>query len=360
MPNPYDPITRLAGLEYAAYYSKSAESRAAVVNGIAAHKRAAGEIDRVCYLAPKKALDQVRAAVPDAEFYAYEDVASRTNEPFNRADDRTLLVYDRCARYGNILTSMFSRLSRLSLRYRYKLLVDIVPFTRDIQYLYVPISYLHRRILGHQHWYAFRENYRERTASGELVSGHDYRLLAEKLAPCADIDYDRFLPALETVACPLTSEEDSGYQTIREELFARHQTAGPIITRLADWVNMRESRYAALARLLSGLSGRVLAYTNIASHNAQLRRRFQGLEVRTFYDANGDEGTAAHVILFEVPIVKSYLWLDVLANLAPHCRVWLFASGAPVDRYLLGKASAEYQAVDRFTQTLWEVLRDGA
>jgi len=295
----------------------------------------------------------MQPALPEARFWAYEDL-NTTNDPFNDASPRTLLALDRSARYKNILTTMFHRLSKLSLLYTHKLLTDIVPFTSDVQFLYVPLSYLHRRILGHQHWYAFRENYRERTANGGLVEGHDYALLAGKLAPYAAIAYRRFLPPVETVSCTLAPTEDVGYQEIREQLFARHRSAGPIITRLADWVNTRESRYAALAALLPRIEGRAIVYTNITSHNAPLRRRFPGLEVRTYYEANGDEETAAHVILFEVPIVKSYLFLDVLAELDTACRVHIFASGAPVDRHLNGKMAGEYQAVDRFCGHLWE------
>ena len=310
-------------------------------------------VDALTVLCPRKGLPAMQQALPEARFWAYEDLNS-TNDPFNEAGPRTLLVLDRSARYKNILTTMFHRLSKLSLLYTHKLLTDIVPFTSDVQFLYVPLSYLHRRILGHQHWYAFRENYREHTAEGDLVEGHDYALLASKLAPCAAIAYRRFLPPVETVTCTLTPEESAGYQEMREQLFASHRSAGPIITRLADWVNTRESRYAALDALLPRIEGRAIVYTNIASHNAPLRRRFPGLEVRTYYDANGDEGTAAHVILFEVPIVKSYLFLDVLAELAPACRVHTFASGAPVDRHLNGKMAGEYQAVDRFCGHLWE------
>ena len=346
-------VARLRDLDYAAYYAQETASRIAVIRGIWEHKRTAGLVDALTILCPRKALPAMQPALPEARFWAYEDL-NTTNDPFNDASPRTLLALDRSARYKNILTTMFHRLSKLSLLYTHKLLTDIVPFTSDVQFLYVPLSYLHRRILGHQHWYAFRENYRERTANGGLVEGHDYALLAGKLAPYAAIAYRRFLPPVETVSCTLAPTEDVGYQEIREQLFARHRSAGPIITRLADWVNTRESRYAALAALLPRIEGRAIVYTNIPSHNAPLRRRFPGLEVRTYYEANGDEETAAHVILFEVPIVKSYLFLDVLAELAPACRVHTFASGAPVDRHLNGKMAGEYQAVDRFCGHLWE------
>jgi hypothetical protein len=162
------------------FYSRSAEARAAFVREFfARHHPVAGKI---VYLAPKKFLGDVERRIPCATFLAYEDL-TKSNAIFNLADEQTLLVFDRASRYKNITTDTWVRLSRAAEHYRQKILVDIVPFTAQVQYLYCPLALVSRDILGYQHWYSFRENNSEQLADGSIVRAHDYRYLAQKLTP---------------------------------------------------------------------------------------------------------------------------------------------------------------------------------
>src|SRR5579859_23619 len=146
-------------------YSRSAEARALFVRAFAEQQTG---ISKVVYLAPKKFLLDVQHRIPSAIFLAYEDIV-KSNDIFNLADEQTLLVFDRASRYKNITTDTWVRLSRAASRYRHKILVDIVPFTAQIQYLYCPLALISRTILGYQHWYSFRENNSELLADGSIV-----------------------------------------------------------------------------------------------------------------------------------------------------------------------------------------------
>jgi len=289
-----------------------------------------------------------------AYLFAYEDI-SGTNKPFEVTTQRTLLLLENASRYKAIGSAVFLRLERLAMFARHKALVDIVPFTVDIKYLYVPYSHLGRQILGHQHWYAFREGFKERTASGDLVDGLDFAILAGKIAPYTELCYPAFFTnPTDIISSPLTAPEREAYQVLRDKLFAENRTANPIITTLADYTNTRPSRRLRLAELVHSLSGRTITYTNIQSHNAALRKLCP--EVRTFYTSNGDEDTADHVILAEVPIVRGYLFLDVLANLQPSCTVHVLTGPTTVDKYLFGRMQTEHDSVNRFVAELWRVL----
>jgi len=336
-------------------YSKSADTRARFVRAAFEQRRPIG-VNRIAYLAPKKFIADLARRIPEAEFHAYEDV-TKSNDLFNSADDRTLLVFDRVSRYKLITSNTFVRLSRLSALYRHKILVDIVPFTSEIQYLYSPLAFIDRGILGYQHWYSFRENNLEQTPDGP-VRAFDYRLLASKMAPYVDIDYREFVGTqVQTVECPLTQDEAAEYQQLRDRLFAENRTAQPIITALADWTNIRPSRYAALRELLSRLSGRTVVYTNLSGHNRRLQRAFPGLETRSFYDANGKEHEYDNIILFEAPIVRGYLFLDVLANIRPDCGVYLFlAPNSTVDKLLYRRMVSEFTAINEFTRVLYDTI----
>lgn len=357
-------VEKLRNEELGAFYSKNRKRKSAFINAIVDHKKAVGQISQVVYFCPRKFKEEVQETVPGSHIFCYEDL-QKTNLPFSLASNSTLLILDDCSRYKNITTSIFARLSKLTIKYKYKFIVDIVPFTTDTQYLYTPWCYLSRTILGHQHWYAFRENNLEMTETGELVRGLDYTLLARKIKSHCYQDYEFFFSnESETIFSPLTSKEKEAYQSRKRELFDEYEKkAGkegqsPIVTRLADFTNMLESRYAKLEALLDHLQGKTILYTNIKSHNAPLAKRFKETSVRTYYDINGDEREADHIILFEVPIVKGYLFLDVLANLSPSCKVWIFTSDAMVDKYLYNKMLEEYSRINSFTTTLWEVLTE--
>lgn len=335
------------------FYSKSVDARTAFVRRVFEQKRGGG-VERIFYLVPKKFMQDISARLPEAVLFAYEDV-TKNNDLFNQADNRTLLVFDRASRYKNITSNTFVRLSRIAAKYQHKAMVDIVPFTTGIEYLYSPLAFIDRQILGYQHWYSFRENNWEMTPDGEQVRAHDFRWLAKKVAKAADIDYADFLGnQVEIVDCPLTRDESAEYQALRDRLFEENRTASPIITTLADWTNIRERRYAMLDRLLNQLIGRTVIYTNLAGHNRRLKKRFKGVDVRSFYDTNGGEDQYDQVILFEVPIVRGYLFLDVIANVRPDCRIYVFRSDATVDKYLFKKMFDEYTAINEFTRILYE------
>lgn len=338
------------------FYSRSAEARASFVREFAAKQTS---VNKMIYLAPKKFLMDVQQRIPSAIFLAYEDL-TKSNDIFNLADEQTLLVFDRPSRYKNITTDTWVRLSRAAERYQQKILVDIVPFTAEVQYLYCPLALVSRTILGYQHWYSFRENNSEQLADGSIVRAHDYVYLARKLAPYCIIDYVDFLSnAIQVVDCPLTTQEKSDYQDLRDRLFveaqqAEKKSASPIVTQLADWTNICPSRYAWLRDLLSQSNGRTMIYTNLAGHNRRIKKIFSSSEVRSFYDTNGEENQYDTVILFELPIVKSYLFLDVIANVRPDCRIFVFKSDTTVDKLLFHHMNNEYQSVNAFAKQLYQ------
>jgi hypothetical protein len=338
------------------FYSRSAEKRASFVCAFASQQAGTG---KMIYLAPKKFLADVQRRGHCATFLAYEDI-TKSNDLFNLADEESLLVFDRPSRYKNITTDTWVRLSRAAERYQHKILVDIVPFTTQIQYLYCPLALVSRDILGYQHWYSFRENNSEQLADGSIVRAHDYGYLAQKLAPYCTIDYTDFLGnAIQIVDCPLTALEKTEYQELRNRLFAEaraaeRKSASPIVTQLADWTNIRPSRYVRLRDLLLQPNGRTMIYTNLAGHNRRLKKLFPSSEVRSFYDANGEEDQYDTVVLFELPIVKNYLFLDVIANVRPDCRIFFFKSDTTVDTLLYKRMETEYRSVNDFAQQLYQ------
>jgi hypothetical protein len=97
-----------------------------------------------------------------------------------------------------------------------------------------------------------------------------------------------------------------------------------------------------------------MIYTNLAGHNRRITKIFPASSVRSFYDTNGEEDQYDTIILFELPIVKSYLFLDSLANVRPDCRIFLFRSDTTVDTLLYKRMMTEYQSVNDFARHLYQ------
>ena len=331
------------------FYSKSPAARSEFVRSAFADSRA----KKLAYLVPKKFMSDVAQRLPEAELHAYEDVVKK-NDLFNLADSETMLVFDRPSRYKLITSNMFVRLSRISARYEHKCMVDIVPFTASVEYLYTPLALMDRDILGYQHFYSFRENNWEEQPDGSTRRAHDFDFLAQKISRVATIDYHDFLgQQVEVIDCPLTQEEAAEYQKLRDRLFEENDKANPIITKLADWTNIRESRYAVLSQLLEE-GGTKVIYTNLSGHNKRIKKRFKHVDVRSFYDTNGGEDQYDTVILFETPIVRGYLFLDVIANVRSDCRIYIFKSDTTVDRFLFKKMFEEYDSINNFCKSFYK------
>lgn len=313
------------------------------------------KVSNVVYFTPKKYQEDVRHQINKVHIFCYEDI-NKTNEPHDILNEKSLLIMDGSARYKSITSYVFKRLSNLALIPSHKLMVDIVPFTTSIEYAYIPFSHLERQILGHQHWYAFRENNMEYNESGELVEGHDFELLAGKMAPYTKMDYPHFMEhETETIKCELTNREQEEYDKYRDGLFKKYNTIQPILTRLADFTNTRPSRYLNLQNVVNSLSGKTIVYTNIKSHNSNIKKTLQArpdVEVRTFYDHNTVEHTADNIVLAEVPIVRNYLFLDVIANAKRDCKFYFITGYSTIDELLFAKMKEEFEKIDTFTKIL--------
>jgi hypothetical protein len=350
-------INKLFDKKIGAFYSKDRKKKIEFANQLIKYKRSKNEINQVIYYAPRKLLDTIKDSLKvDVNMFPYEGLRN-TNKPYTMATEKTLLILENVARYKNVSSYIFKRLAKLSKYCKQKFLIDIIPFSTDIQYLYLPWSYLERSVIGHQHYYAFRENNYEKTKTGQIVRSHNFKHLASKLASYTIITYNKFMTQpKEIVNYNLTEKENQGYQKKKEKLFKKYNNPQPIITRLADYTNTRQSGYLKLANFFQKLKGNTIIYTNLKKHNKELSKLFKTVRVRTYYTANGDEGNADNVILFETPIVKGYLFLDVISNLRPDCNIYIFKSDAKVDGYLYRKMRDEYKALNEFTLKLKEAV----
>lgn len=235
------------------------------------------------------------------------------------------------------------------------MIVDIVPFTGSIESLYAPLALLDRQILGYQHGYSFSENNLEQDQTGDAHRAHDPNWLAQKLVSFATIDYEYFTHNQTTIVeCPLTKKEKVAYELLKETTIDQKDYFNPVVTVLADWTNILPLRYEKLALELENYAHQKLqVYTNLGKHNIRLQKRFPDLRPKTFTHTNGDEDQYDLVILFELPIVKRYLFWDVLANIREDCKLMIFYSGNSAEQLLYEQMTTDLEHINALTTALY-------
>lgn len=345
-----------------AFFSKSYDSRKAFTERFLKESG----VPLAIYIYPKNRKKEFHPPLVKGctvKCFTYEDM-TKTNEWLtinSLVSPQTALILDNPSRYPKITSTKVLALERLEKMVQVKAIVDIVPFTLGIQYLYTPYSYLGREILGYAHYYAFRENYQEQDESGNIRYSHDFALLADKIAPVTEIYYDRFLcQSREVAEHQSTPEELADYQSVRDECFAAKQfSPRVVITKLADLAHAFDSRLQSMVNLLKSLEGETVVYTNLKDYAKRAERvaKNAGLKVTGTSYQIGAQGDFDNCIYLESPIVKSYFLLDAESRLKPDCRVFHILGDTKVDRYLYSNLIDEITQIDQFTQELYRAKR---
>lgn len=345
-------------MRIAAYYSKDSSRKQAFVSDFVT-----GERGPTIYIYPKN-MEGQRLTLPNAYNVTYEAIDERDTWLHINAliGDSTVLIMENPSRYPKAITPKSRTLRRLSMQVKTKCVVDIVPFTMDIQYLYTPLSFLSRSILGYAHYYAFRENYQEMDDAGVIRSAHDYDVLADKMKIACRVDYDGFMLRNRTIVdSPITDSEAEKYATRKNELFSVEKSPQRIITRLADTAHSFQSRADRLLEVLAECHGQTLVLCNLASYAKRAQSAAKAANFRhvvaTSYQVAMRENVAGfdNVVYLESPIVNSYYLLDVEAALPEHCNVYHFRGDAKVDQYLFGEIDRELRQIHGLTKELYRV-----
>jgi len=357
----------------AALYSKSREEKDKFIRDFL--RRAKGST--AIYVYPKNR-EAERPQLEHVHPVTFEDISKRDEWLYINSitNEDSVLILENPSRYPKITSTKFARLKRLSMQIGHKAIVDIVPFTLDIQYLYVPLAYLGRAILGYAHYYAWRENYYEQDTSGTVHSSHDFDIVADKMKRACQITYPAFLcQNRELIEVESTGSERQAYAEKKEQLFAQYTTPQPIVTRLADLTHAFDSRSDRLIELLNTLRGRTLILTNLGTYAKRLRKKLRDAGIKQLRVTSYQQGMPRpkpkvgqlglpipkieyqNCVYFESPIVKSYFLLDVESLLSPKCKVFHFRSDMKVDRYLFEQLDHELRQIDGLTKELYRATR---
>lgn len=339
-----------------ALYSKNQEEKNAFIADFAA-----GATGAVIHVFPKN-MGQRAARLPGVYSTTYEDLTKKDLwlHINSLAGESASLILENPSRYPKATTPKSRALRRLSMQVGRKALVDIVPFTVDVQYLYTPLSFLGREILGYAHNYAFRENYQEMGDDGVIRFAHDADVLAAKMKGFCAISYSAFLcPNRQTVEVESTTEEQAKYAARKAELFSKEKNPRRIVTRLADTAHAFASRTQALIETMRATDAPALVLCNLSSYAARVNAALKAAGLKhvraTSYQLGLAEKDYCDVVYFESPIVNSYYLLDIEAGLNPDAQVWHFVGDMKVDRLLFDQVSHELKQINNLTKELYAV-----
>ena len=340
----------------AALYSKDQGERNAFIAEFAA-----GAPGAVIHVYPKNMKERA-ARLPGVYSTTYEDFTKRDTwlHTNSLAGESASLILENPSRYPKATTPKSRALRRLSMQVGRKAIVDIVPFTVDIQYLYTPLSFLGREILGYAHNYAFRENYQEMGDDGVIRFAHDADVLAAKMKAACRVTYPAFLcPNRQVVEVISTAEEQERYAARKAELFEKEKNPRRIVTRLADTAHAFASRAEALIETVRTSNRPTLALCNLSSYATRLNSTLRSAGINhvkaTSYQLGLTASGYLDVVYFESPIVNSYYLLDVEAGLRTDANVLHFVGDTKVDRLLFDQISHELKQIDDLTRELYAV-----
>jgi hypothetical protein len=298
------------------------------------------------YICPRSRVAAVEKIV-NCPVIAVEDVTDtptwlRVN---SMARDGIPIVYDRVARYYKVGNEKARRLSRLA-EIGTVSLVDIVPFCEHRQFLYMPVRYVNRTILGYSHFYAFSGGHMEEI-DGRIVHSLDCDLLSSKLSPHVALCRPAPGPKPRVVLVEATDEERAGYAARREELFEKCKTPIPILTRLADYSHATESRREAVRQLC--VPG-TCVITNIGPY-AAVYKSFS-VDVGTYDTPPKTLAACTRLVFAEPPIAITYRRFDIEAQLSAHCEVFDIVGRLKVDLFLSGRIAYERNEISTFMGAL--------
>lgn len=194
--------------------------------------------------------------------------------------DRTFVVVDESSYIKGHRAKRTQRITALSARSRYRVILTGTPFTQGAVDLYAQMKFLSERILGYKSFWSFANNHLEyefrRDASGRerrtgrIVRSHNVDWLAAKIAPYTyQVRKDECLTLPEKLhesrVCQMTSEQWRLHEQAKEEMLA---------LPLDDWSPIRIFRlFTALQTIACGFWNRTDESTGeVVTMNARHRR----------------------------------------------------------------------------------------
>lgn len=198
--------------------------------------------------------------VPDAMWYVIgiESMSSsaRTILTANQViTDRSFVLLDESTFCKNHFAKRTERITRLSEKARYRMILTGTPLTQGVVDLYAQMAFLSKKILGYNSFYSFASNHLEYSEDypGMIVRSHNTEYLAAKIKPyvyqvtkeeCLDLPKKLY----ETRYTRMTGDQKYLYELAKNEIL--------------DELDINDFDSTVIFRLFTALQGIVSGYWN--------------------------------------------------------------------------------------------------
>lgn len=269
--------------------------------------------------------------VPDGRVFYLEDLDKKNTwlEINTVIDfDRDNLIIAGASKYYKLTSKKTNYLHMLTEKTDSVFIVDYLFSCNGLENLFNPISYIDRRILGYQHWYAWRENYQE-VFQGQTLSAFDPMLIHHKIKDYVAYDLKRV--KRKSIALDI---DVSSYEAKRDALFEDQYPPNRLVTTLSDFVTRMPGRVHALKQWINNnVIGKPALVFNIRSNQKAYRKIIKNADYFTYNDTDIKNDT---VIYAEPILVKEYL-MDRIEQLNPDAEYIHVFDNTKVSAYLKQK-----------------------
>lgn len=215
------------------------------------------KIDRVIWFCPVSLKETIHYEIrkhtdcPESMVYVFNDRTSERTVPMdafwyivgiesmsssaravfttnNLITEHSFVIVDESTYIKGHRSLRTERITLLSERARYRLVLTGTPLTQGVVDLYAQMRFLSPKILGYKSFYSFARNHLEYSEKypGQIVRAHNVGYLAAKIRPyvyqVTKDEADLGLPdkLFETYATRLTLEQREAYQQAKDELLS--------------------------------------------------------------------------------------------------------------------------------------------
>lgn len=268
LPHQQEAVEKLIKLKVGALFMEQGTGKSITTFEIARRRREAGKIDKVIWLCPCSAKENIKPEIQKqcpaelAQIFVIcgiETLSSsvRANEYLRilTAEKKCFLVVDESLLVKNPMAYRTENITRLSTACPYKIILNGTPISRNEADLYAQFYILDWRILGYRSYWSFSANHLEYDDHGRLRRVLNTNYLAEKVAPYT---YQKLKK--DCLKLPEKRYRTSGFYMTEEQ----NMEYGRVADILMQGLDEREPQ--TIYRLFSGLqaviSGKKLIFEN--------------------------------------------------------------------------------------------------
>jgi hypothetical protein len=258
----------------------------------------------------------------------------------NNFTNHSLLVIDNVLKFMFFGDGKKEYLKNFAQRVQHCIVTDVVPFYTEPYEIFYPFYFLGKEILGYNSYNTFKANHFEEKQDGEIGYAHSFEVLREKMKDYYVQDYKEFFKERTILEWSISESETSQYLELKDKIKSA-DSFNPIksITKVADFVNLTNTKAALVNELLGTLQGRKAIVLNTLMYakaiSGKLKRK--NYEIISYHEENLEKfSNYDSIIFYDNIIIKPHNVFYIEPFIKGNCYI-LLEKTTNVDSYLFNR-----------------------